>query len=439
MFCSHRRWNSPSIRRVVERSGTGVHSLLVTLLRATFRPSQSLFFTTVVSMHKPDASYARFGFDTRAIHAGQTPEPATGAIMMPIFQTSTYVQESPGVHTGYEYSRTQNPTRHALEDCLASLENGAHGVAFGSGCAATTTLLHALPPDSHVVCGDDVYGGTYRLFTRVLDDRAIDFSFVDTTDLDAFRESLTDRTKLVWLETPTNPLLKISDIAALCEIAHARGISVVVDNTFMSPFFQNPLELGADLVVHSTTKFINGHSDVVGGVVVTNDDEWAEKLRFLQNSIGAVPGPMDCWLVLRGVKTLGVRMRQHEANAVRIADWLEAHPAVERVVYPGLESHPQYEIAKRQMSGFGGMITFFLSGGLEAARKMLESVQVFALAESLGGVESLIEHPAIMTHASVPADVRAQLGISDSLVRLSVGIEDGDDLLEDLERALSSC
>lgn len=387
-------------------------------------------------MHKPEASYHEFGFDTRAIHAGQVPDRETGAIMTPIYQTSTYVQQSPGKHTGYEYSRTQNPTRHALEDCIASLEKAAHGVAFASGCAATTTILHALPPDSHVVCGDDVYGGTYRLFTRVLADRGIDFTFVDTTDLDAFEAAITDRTELVWLETPTNPLLKISDIEALCERAHARDVRVVVDNTFMSPFFQNPLTLGADVVVHSTTKFINGHSDVVGGVVTTNDAEYAEKLHFLQNSIGAVPGPMDCWLVLRGVKTLGVRMRQHQENAQRIATFLDDHAAVERVVYPGLESHPQYEIARRQMSGPGGMITFFLAGGLDAARDLLESVKVFALAESLGGVESLIEHPAIMTHASVPKDVREELGISDSLVRLSVGIENGDDLLADLEQAL---
>lgn len=389
-------------------------------------------------MHHKEASYAEYGFDTRAIHAGQVPEPSTGAIMTPIFQTSTYVQSSPGVHTGFEYSRTQNPTRHALEDCIAALERGTHGIAFGSGCAATTTVLHALPPNSHVVCGDDIYGGTYRLFTRVLADRGIDFTFVDTTDHDAFAAAFRDNTRLVWVETPTNPLLKISDISALCEIAHSRDVPVCVDNTFMSPFFQNPLELGADVVVHSTTKFINGHSDVVGGIVVTSDEGWAEKLRFLQNSIGAVPGPMDCWLVLRGIKTLGVRMRQHEASAKHIAAWLEAHPAVERVVYPGLESHPQHAIARKQMSGYGGMITFFLKGGLDAARKMLESVKVFALAESLGGVESLIEHPAIMTHASVPADVRAKLGISDSLVRLSVGIEDLDDLMRDLDHALAA-
>lgn len=389
-------------------------------------------------MHKPDHDYREFGFGTRAIHAGQEPEPTTGAIMTPIYQTSTYVQKSPGEHTGYEYSRSQNPTRHALEDCVASLEGGNHGIAFGSGCAATTTILHMLDSGDHVVSGDDVYGGTYRLFTRVFDQMGVDFSFVDMTDLDRFEASLTDKTKLVWLESPTNPLLKICDIEKICEIAHARDIPVVVDNTFMSPYFQQPLALGADMVVHSMTKFINGHSDVVAGMVVTNDDDIAEKLHFLQNSMGAVPGPMDCWLVLRGLKTLHVRMRQHQDNAQRIAAFLDAHDAVERVIYPGLESHPQYDIAQRQMSGPGGMITFFLKGGLEKARTMLESVKVFALAESLGGVESLIEHPAIMTHASVPKEVREQLGITDGLVRLSVGIEDGDDLLADLEQALEA-
>lgn len=387
-------------------------------------------------MHKPDLSYDEWSFDTRTIHAGQQPDPTTGAIMTPVFQTSTYVQTSPGHHTGYEYSRTDNPTRNAMEDCLASLEGAKHGVAFASGCAATSTILHMLESGDHVVSGDDVYGGTYRLFTQVFSDMGLDFSFVDMTDVDAFEEAITDSTKLVWLESPTNPMLKISDIEAICERAHARGLTVVVDNTFMSPYFQTPIELGADLVVHSTTKFINGHSDVVGGVVMTNDDDVAEQLAFLQNSIGAVPGPMDCWLVLRGVKTLAVRMRQHAANAERIAEFLESHSAVEKVLYPGLESHPQHQLAKRQMSGFGGMITFILKGGLEPARKLLESVEIFSLAESLGGVESLIEHPAIMTHASVPADVRAELGISDGLVRLSVGIEECDDLIADLDQAL---
>lgn len=387
-------------------------------------------------MHKSHLAYADWSFDTRAIHAGQEPDPSTGAIMTPVYQTSTYVQSSPGHHQGYEYSRTHNPTRNAMEDCLASLEGGKHGVSFASGCAATSTIMHLLESGVHVVSGDDVYGGTYRLFTKVFRQMGIGFSFVDMTDINAFEKSLTPSTKLVWLESPTNPMLKISDIAAICEIAHERGVPVVVDNTFMSPYFQCPLELGADMVVHSTTKFINGHSDVVGGVVVTNDDGIAEQLRFLQNSMGAVPAPMDCWLVMRGVKTLAVRMRQHEENAKALASFLDDHPKVGSVIYPGLESHPQHELAREQMSGFGGMITFELTGGLEAARQMLESVDVFSLAESLGGVESLIEHPAIMTHASVPPEVRAELGISDGLVRLSVGIEDSDDLIADMEQAL---
>ncbi len=389
-------------------------------------------------MHNEKTSHSEHGFGTRAIHAGQEPEPITGAIMTPIYQTSTYVQSSPGVHTGFEYSRSQNPTRHALEDCLASLEGGKHGIAFASGCAATTTILHMLEPGAHVVSGDDIYGGTYRLFTRVLQGKAVDFSFVDMSDLAVFEASLKPETKLVWLESPTNPLLKISDIRGICKIAHKHGIPVVVDNTFMSPYFQTPLALGADIVVHSTTKYINGHSDVVGGIVITSDDAIAEKIRFLQNSIGATPGPFDSWLVLRGVKTLHLRMKQHAESAMIIAKFLEAHPAVERVTYPGLESHPQYKIAQDQMKGPGGMITFFLKGGLEPARKLLESVKIFALAESLGGVESLIEHPAIMTHASVPKEVRDSLGITDGLVRLSVGIEDIEDLMEDLKNALAA-
>lgn len=389
-------------------------------------------------MHKPHLAYADWSFDTRAIHAGQQPDPDTGAIMTPVFQTSTYVQSSPGEHRGYEYSRTHNPTRNALEDCLASLEGAEHGVAYASGCAATSTILHLLETGDHVVSGDDVYGGTYRLFEQVFRDMGLDFSFVDTTDLEAFEEAIRPSTRLVWLESPTNPMLKISDIEALCDIARGRDIPVVVDNTFMSPYFQNPLELGADIVVHSTTKFINGHSDVVGGVVVTDDDDTAERLRTLQNSMGAVPGPMDCWLVMRGVKTLPIRMRQHDQNARRVASFLDDHSRVDRVIYPGLEHHPHHELAKRQMSGFGGMITFEITGGLDEARQLLEGVEVFSLAESLGGVESLIEHPAIMTHASMPADVRHELGISDGLVRLSVGIEDGDDLIADLDAALPS-
>ena len=388
-------------------------------------------------MHFPKHSYRERGFDTRAIHAGQFPEPTTGAIMTPIYQTSTYVQSSPGEHTGYEYSRTHNPTRHALEDCIASLEQGDYGVTFASGCAATSTIMHTLKAGDHVVCGDDVYGGTYRLFTRVFPEVGLEFSFVDTTDLSALKEAIVPgRTKMLWLESPTNPMLKITDIRAAAEIARSKQVTSVVDNTFMSPVFQNPLTLGADLVVHSTTKFINGHSDVVGGAVVTNDQEIAERLHFLQNSIGATPAPMDCWLTLRGIKTLGVRMRQHEKSATAIARWLETHDAVERVLYPGLESHPQHAIAQEQMLGHGGMITFVLKRGLKAARPMLERVKIFALAESLGGVESLIEHPAIMTHASVPKQLRDELGISDGLVRLSVGIEDLDDLMADLDQAL---
>jgi len=374
--------------------------------------------------------------DTLAIHAGQEPDPTTGAIMTPIFQTSTYVQSSPGVHKGYEYSRTQNPTRHALEACIAAVENGKHGIAFASGCATTDAVLHLLSAGDHVVACDDLYGGTYRLFTKVLARFGIEFTFADLSDPASLRQHLRPNTKMLWLETPTNPMLKLVDIAALAEIAHAAGALVVVDNTFMSPIFQTPLDHGADIVVHSTTKFINGHSDVVGGIAVTRDDGLAQQLHFLQNSIGAIPGPMDCFLVLRGIKTLGVRMRQHAANAEKVVALLEAHPAVETVTWPFSPSHPQYELAKRQMSGGGGMITCVMRGGLKAATTMLEQTRLFALAESLGGVESLIEHPAVMTHASIPADIRAQLGISDGLIRLSVGIEDADDLLADLTRAL---
>lgn len=374
--------------------------------------------------------------DTLAIHAGQEPDPTTGAIMTPIFQTSTYVQSSPGVHKGYEYSRTQNPTRHALEACIAAVENGKHGIAFASGCATTDAVLHLLSAGDHVVACDDLYGGTYRLFTKVLARFGVEFTFADLSDPASLRQHLRPNTKMLWLETPTNPMLKLVDIAALAEIAHAAGALVVVDNTFMSPIFQTPLDHGADIVVHSTTKFINGHSDVVGGIAVTRDDGLAQQLHFLQNSIGAIPGPMDCFLVLRGIKTLGVRMRQHAANAEKVVALLEAHPAVETVTWPFSPSHPQYELAKRQMTGGGGMITCVMRGGLKAATTLLEQTRLFALAESLGGVESLIEHPAVMTHASIPADIRAQLGISDGLIRLSVGIEDADDLLADLTRAL---
>lgn len=376
------------------------------------------------------------GFNTRAIHAGQEPDPSTGAIMTPIFQTSTYVQSSPGVHQGWEYSRSQNPTRAALEACIAALEGGAHGLAFASGCAATTTVLSLLSAGDHVVACDDLYGGTYRLFTKVLARLGIQFTFADLSDTRNLTAALRPNTRMLWIETPTNPLLKLVDIEAAVAAVNGRDVLVAVDNTFMSPYFQNPLELGADIVVHSTTKYVGGHSDVVGGAVVVDTDDLRERLHFLQNSIGAIAGPMDSFLTLRGIKTLGLRMKQHAENAAAVAEFLERHPRVERVVYPGLKSHPQHALAGRQMRGFGGMITAYLAGSLDDARRFLERTELFALAESLGGVESLIEHPAIMTHASVPADIRAKLGISDGMVRLSVGVEDLDDLLADLARAL---
>ena len=388
-------------------------------------------------MHDPDYSFADYAFDTRAIYAGQRPDPTTGALMKPIYQTSTFEQSSPGEHTGFEYSRSQNPTRMALEDCIASLEGADFGTAFGSGCAATTTVLHLLEAGDKVVSSDDIYGGTRRLFVQVMEQMGLEFEFVDMTDLEAVDEAVDDQTTMLWVESPTNPLLKIYDIEAVCEIGHASDALVAVDNTFMSPYFQQPLDLGADLVVHSTTKFINGHSDVVGGAVATNDASLAEQLFFLQNSIGAVPGPMDAFLVLRGIKTLGLRMRKHASNAQAVAEYLQGHDKVDRVLFPGLESHPQYEVGQKQMSGPGGVVTFYIDGGLEASRRLLETVEVFSLAESLGGVESLIEHPAIMTHASVPPDKRAELGITDGLVRISVGVEHEKDLLEDLEKALS--
>jgi cystathionine gamma-lyase len=376
-------------------------------------------------------------FATRAIHAGQAPDPTTGAIMPPIYATSTYVQESPGVHKGYEYSRTQNPTRMAYERCLADLESGEHGFAFASGMAATATILELLDAGSHVVAMDDLYGGTRRLFSGVRERSAgLDFSYVDLSDIAAAEAALRDDTAMVWIESPTNPLLKLVDLEAIVALAKNSGALVVVDNTFATPCLQRPLELGADMVMHSATKFINGHSDMVGGVVVVSDDTLAERLAYLQNSIGAVAGPFDSFLALRGVKTLDVRMERSCKNAMQIARWLEGHAGVERVIYPGLESHPQHELAKRQMPGFGAIVTFFIKGDLGSARRFLERCEVFSLAESLGGVESLVDHPAIMTHASVPAEERAKLGISDTLIRLSVGIEDIDDLVADLDRAL---
>jgi cystathionine gamma-lyase len=356
--------------------------------------------------------------------------------MTPIFQTSTYAQQSPGKHLGYDYSRTDNPTRTAYQQCLASLEDAAHALAFSSGLAAMDSILHLLETGDHVLCCDDVYGGTFRLFDKVFRRFGIELSFVDQTDLERTEAAFRPNTRMVWLESPTNPLLKIHDIQAVSQLSRKKHAILVVDNTFMSPYFQKPLSLGADIVIHSVTKYINGHSDVVGGAIMMQRDDLHERLKFLQNAIGGVPGPMDCFLVLRGLKTLHVRMDRHAHNALAIARFLDRHPRVERVIYPGLASHPQHSIARRQMSGFGGMISFFIDGGLDEARRFLERVRIFTLAESLGGVESLIEHPATMTHASIPADQRQQLGIGDDLIRLSVGIEDLADLEADLEQAL---
>ncbi len=375
---------------------------------------------------------------TLCIHAGQSPDPSTGAVMPPIYATSTYAQKSPGVHQGFEYSRSHNPTRFAYERCIAGLEGGTHGYAFASGLAATATVLDALDSGSHVLCMDDVYGGTYRLFERVRRrSAALDFSFVDLTDKAAVEAAIRPDTRLIWAETPTNPMLKIVDLAWLADVARKRGIRLAVDNTFASPMLQKPLDFGAHLVMHSATKFLNGHSDMVGGVLVVGDDaELAEQLTFLQNAVGGVQGPFDSFLALRGLKTLHLRMRAHCENAQSLAEWLQGHPAVEKVIYPGLKSHPQHELGARQMKGPGGIVSLVVKGGFDGARRMLERVQLFTLAESLGGVESLVNHPAVMTHASVPEDIRARLGISDALVRLSVGIEDVEDLRADLAQAL---
>jgi cystathionine beta-lyase/cystathionine gamma-synthase len=372
-------------------------------------------------------------FETRAIHEGQEPDPATGAITVPIYQTSTYVQEAVGEHKGYDYSRGANPTRTALQLCLASLEGAEHGVAFASGMAATTTLMHLVSPGERIVSVNDVYGGVYRLFSQVYEPKGYEFEYLSADDLsEGLSSRLDERTRIVWLETPTNPLLNVVDIRAAADAAHEVGAVVVVDNTFATPYLQRPLELGADVVVHSTTKYLGGHSDLVGGFAATNDPTIAERLRFLQKSLGAIPGPFDCWLVLRGLKTLAVRMRQHCENARRVAAYLEAHAAVERVLYPGLESHPGHEIARRQMRDFGGMISF-LVGSEEEAVELVVRTRIWKLAESLGGVESLIEHPARMTHAST-AD--APFAVPRNLIRLSVGIESADDLVADLEAAL---
>ena len=378
------------------------------------------------------------GLGTLAIHAGQSPDPSTGAVMPPIYATSTYAQQSPGVHQGFEYSRTHNPTRFAYERCVAGLEGGSRGFAFASGLAATSTLLELLDSGDHVVAMDDLYGGSYRLFERVRRRSAgLDFSYVDMTDPAALERAIRPQTKLVWVETPTNPMLKIVDLRAISAIARARGIRMVVDNTFSSPALQRPLEHGADLVMHSATKYLNGHSDMVGGMVVVGADEaLGEQLAFLQNSVGAVQGPFDSFLALRGAKTLHLRMRAHCDNAMALAQYLEGHAAVEQVIYPGLASHPQHALAARQMDGFGGMVSVALKGGYDAARRFCERLELFTLAESLGGVESLVNHPAVMTHASIPAPRRTELGIGDNLVRLSVGIEDLADLQADVAQAL---
>ncbi|MHC4471482.1 MAG: cystathionine gamma-synthase [Planctomycetota bacterium] len=379
------------------------------------------------------------GFGTRAIHAGQAPDPTTGAIMTPVYQTSTYAQESPGVIKGrYDYSRSANPTRDALESNLAALEGGRHGVSFASGCASLAAVLHLFESGDHVVLCDDVYGGTFRLVENVFSSLGIRATRVDMTDPARTEAAITERTKLVWVETPTNPMLKVIDIRATADVARRHGALLAVDNTFATPYLQSPLALGADIVCHSSTKYLGGHSDVIGGALIVDDDDLAERLRYIQNAVGAVPAPWDCFLVLRSTKTLHVRMERHCENARRLAEFLGGRAEVERVIYPGLASHPQHETAARQMRDFGGMITIMLEGGLDRARRFLESVTIFTLGESLGGVESLIEHPAIMTHASIPPEERAEIGILDGLVRLSVGIEDVDDLVADLERALEA-
>lgn len=376
-------------------------------------------------------------FATKAIHIGQAPDPSTGATIVPIFQTSTYTQEGVGKHKGYEYARTGNPTRTALQECLASLEGAKHGLCFASGTAASATVMNLLSAGDHIVCGDDVYGGTYRLFQLVLTRYGLTYSFTDMTDVQRVADAIRPNTKMIWLETPTNPLLTVFDIAAIAKLAKSRGLICVVDNTFASPFLQSPLELGADIVVHSTTKYIGGHSDVVGGAVLLNDDKMYETIKYHQNAVGGVPGAFDCWLTLRGVKTLAVRMRQHCDNAMKIARYLSEHPAVDQVRYPGLPSHAQHALARRQMRAFGGMVSFTIKGDTAAAHRILGRTKLFSLAESLGGVESLIGHPATMTHASIPKDERDRRGITEGLIRLSVGIEDGDDLIADLDQAIA--
>src|SRR3989338_2807403 len=375
-------------------------------------------------------------FETKAIHTGQGPDPATGATITPIYQTSTFTREALGKHKGYEYTRTGNPTRTALESCLAALENGKHGLCYASGLAATANVLCLLKAGDEVLAGDNLYGGTVRLFDRVFSNFNLKFIYVDGRDPKNFEKKVTEKTKLIWIETPTNPLLRLIDINAVSKIARKNKILLAVDNTFLSPYFQKPLEHGADISHHSTTKYLGGHSDVVGGAVIINNDELYQKLKFYQNAVGAIPSPFDSWLVLRGVKTLAIRMKKHEENAIKIAEFLDHHKKVKSVNYPGLKSHPQYELAKKQMSGFGGMISFEINGGKNVAKKVIESTKIFSLAESLGGVESLIGYPLTMTHAGIPDEHKKALGITESLIRISVGIEDVGDLIEDLRQAL---
>lgn len=376
-------------------------------------------------------------FSTKAIHVGQDPDPTTGAVMTPIYQTSTYVQAGIGKHKGYEYARTGNPTRTALEACLASLENGRYGLCFASGLAAEMTVMNLLKQGDHVVVGEDVYGGTYRLFQKVMTKYGLKFSFVDSQDLANVEKAITKETRMLWLETPTNPLLRLVDIAAATKLAKSKGLISAVDNTFASPYLQNPLDLGADIVVHSTTKYIGGHSDVVGGALITNNTEIYDELKFHQNACGGVPGPQDCFLTMRGVKTLAVRMEQHQKNAMEIAKLLSKHEGLEKVIYPGLSDHPHHELAKKQMRGFGGMVSIVVKGGSQGAERFMTATKLFSLAESLGGVESLMCHPSTMTHGSIPKEDREARGIVDGLVRLSVGIEDVEDLLEDIKTALA--
>jgi cystathionine gamma-lyase len=376
-------------------------------------------------------------FSTRAIHAGQEPDPSTGAVMTPIFQTATYAQSGLGEHKGFEYSRTQNPTRSALEACIASLEEGQYGLAFASGMAAESAILSLLSAGDHLVACDDLYGGSYRIFERVMRRYEVETSYVPAGNAAAYERTIQPNTKMIWLETPTNPLLNVTDIAAVADIAHRHHLLLVVDNTFASPYFQQPLKLGADIVVHSTTKYINGHSDVIGGALVTDNEEVYQAIKFYQNAAGAVPAPFDAWLTLRGIKTLAVRMRQHEENALAVARFLSEHPRVEKVYYPGLPAHPGYELAKRQMSGFGGMVSFQFKGNYDDVDTVVRRFKVFTLAESLGGVESLVCHPASMTHGSIPREIREARGLTDTLLRLSIGIEDSEDLLADLEQALA--